>query len=742
MATKDFPLTRAEVRELVYNKQLLTFKKSDELVLINDYAKQPAIRGYVSTGSVWLDLAIGWPRGRGLPLPSIVEIVGTEMSGKAQPLSARLVTPTGWSTMGMVKVGDTIQGKNGWTTVVAIHPRGLQAVYRVSFSDGTAVECTADHLWEVQKQAGHKKITSHVLTTANLQTQGLRDPRYHDGWRWRVPFVQPVEFPPVGLPIDPYVLGLLLGNGNFTRATPRFSSCELELVASMAQRLPSTMTVNRQQSDAAVVKHPDKIDWSLRGNDGTNVLTQQLVSLGLMGRYSIEKWIPNLYKYASVQDRVAILQGLMDTDGTVDKKRGHPAYLTGSKQLASDIQELVESLGGMVTITLKYAKKIKPDSTYYQLQIRLPERFCPFRLERKKALLKPHTFYRKIVDIQLVGREECQCITVSAADGLYCTDHYAVTHNSGLAYTIGGMIQRMGGWVLLIDEEDTFDEGYAVLFKLNTSMEQFQWARATSLESVFRLIRTTINEHYAHTNDIPLCIIWDSLAGTCARAEKEAIYEEKETKRALHAGIIATQLREIMNLMRPSADQFDPLTRQPPAPRPFTFLVVNQLKSAMPTKPWEEKLSAFGGRAFKYHARCRLEIQRKEKLNYGTDKIIPPYGFRCKAIVLKNKVGAPWRDTTFDLDFTTGIDDYECVIEHLKNSGTIQKSGVAHLIFGGRKWYQSQLRDKAATDPVVWDQLRELLFQTLSAHYSHSDIQPVVSEQRQEQNNVRMFDDE
>jgi ATP-dependent Zn protease len=341
-------------------------------------------------------------------------------NGYAQPLDARLLTPSGWTTMGAVGVGDRLIGVGGApTSVLAIHPRGEMDVYRVTFNDGTSTECTGDHLWTVE--AADPRIRPRTFTTSELIERGMR--WSESGSRFYLPKLGTVEFAATrSLPLDPYLVGLLLGDGGYTSTTPDFCTADAENLAALEALLPVGVSATRR----------GPMNWWLSGGGRggvqrgrVNPLTHALCDLELWGVHGRDKFIPEPYKWASADDRLAVLQGLMDTDGTRDYRRGTgPAFYSHSERLAGDVAFLVRSLGGTARVACKREG--------FRVSLDLPEGLVPFRLARKadayRASRKP--FRKRILSIDHVGRKPVQCVTVAAPDGLYVTDGFAVTHNS------------------------------------------------------------------------------------------------------------------------------------------------------------------------------------------------------------------------------------------------------------------------------------------------------------------------
>src|SRR5690606_34868863 len=175
-----------------------------------------------------------------------------------------------------------------------------------------------------------------------------------------------------------------------------------------------------------------------------------LTSVGLINKFSHEKFIPDDYKYSSIKDRIALLQGLMDTDGSVDSRTGKDfEFTTTSPFLAQDFKWIVQSLGGTVSISTRktkysYNKEKRTGLLSYRLRLSLPNNINPFRLERKSSLVKNRTKYiprRYIVSVESCGFENCQCILIDHPDHLYITNDCIVTHNTLLAVASG--LQRV-----------------------------------------------------------------------------------------------------------------------------------------------------------------------------------------------------------------------------------------------------------------------------------------------------------
>ncbi|KXK63492.1 phosphate starvation-inducible protein PhoH [Micromonospora rosaria] len=362
------------------------------------------------------------------------------MRGRAQPYDARVLTPEGFKPFGALRVGDLVIGSNGTPTpVIGIYPQGRKEVYRVTTQDGASTVCCGEHLWTVATPDDKRRGRRRTLETQEMIG---REWRGHTR-RYELPVVAPVEMESKDVPLDPYALGLLLGDGCISsRATPTFSTADPELVAAIERAVPDIELVGKGDYDY-VLRH-------VKGRRGgvivANPVTLAIRELGLAGKRSGTKFVPDVYKYNSLDVRLAVLQGLLDTDGGPSLQPGRSCrvqYCTTSVRLRDDVVYLVQSLGGVATWRVRPAEGRKPGlangrpvpyrADAYVVEIRLPAGIPPFRLSRKRQRYdeqgggRPMRFIDSIVP---AGVQETMCIQVAAEDSLYVTDDFLVTHNT------------------------------------------------------------------------------------------------------------------------------------------------------------------------------------------------------------------------------------------------------------------------------------------------------------------------
>ena len=410
-----------------------------------------------------------------------------------QPLDAQIATPNGWTTMGALQVGDYVIGRDGFKTkVLGIFPKGVKDVYTVTTTDGTKTECCIDHLWlsqtaeEVKRgKPGSVKTTQDMLK--NLKTANGK-------WNQILPRNEPVQYETSSpLPLPPYTLGCLLGNGSL-RDSITLSDIDPDLVQKVSHemhnigievvRLKDSINYNFRDSlynnkpakpviitdtstgentvfaSVGVAAEQIGVDKGTIGSrcchnrtiDGlqfsfgacpvrwSNSIKNTLHELGLLGKRAWEKFIPPEFKFAPVEDRIELLRGLMDTDGCVKERTGECSYTTTSMALAKDIQELTRSLGGRATVrernrighatTVKGTKHvITSRRVSYDVSISLPVN--PFFIRRKAERYRfSYSHMVKVESIEQTGKKEVQCILVDSPEHLYLTDGFIVTHNT------------------------------------------------------------------------------------------------------------------------------------------------------------------------------------------------------------------------------------------------------------------------------------------------------------------------
>lgn len=385
---------------------------------------------FIETGWQVFDEHIG-----GFPEVGLVIIGGNAGSGKAQPLYSKILTPFGWKTMGDIKVGDYIIGSNGNSySVLNIYPQGIRPIYRVWFDDDTYTDCDEEHLWTVYNQANRKSKIPQVKTLKELINNGLLS-EYDGRKNYSIDIVKPINFLRRNLLLDPYLMGILLAEGTFSKYSIKISSIDEEILNKIRKLLPETdELIFADRCNYRIAKKPIN---GTRNHKKTKLKTLDAIKFyGLDRHKSNTKFIPYDYLFSSIEDRLELLRGLADGDGSF-AKGNIIEYSTSSSQLKDDFCNLCRSLGAKVrwkTRMGRYVNKgrVIQTSLCYRITASFPNNINPFYMSRKanKFEGKKRWHQKFIKKVEYIGEFDAQCIYVDSPDHTYITDNYIVTHNT------------------------------------------------------------------------------------------------------------------------------------------------------------------------------------------------------------------------------------------------------------------------------------------------------------------------
>lgn len=363
-----------------------------------------------------------------------VAFVGPARTGKALDVDTPIPTPEGWSTMGGLQVGDLVLDERGIPTpvVFATEFQHQRKCYEVEFCDGQRIVADEDHLWGVDRFYRHGERWRYEVRSTKEMLGDWGMPEAGRISRYRIQNTLPLELPDAVLPVDPYVLGLWLGDGDSQRAVVCSHEDDVDAWVQEIRGAGYTCEASPHFGKA----HRIRIDPGVRGvRAPANGLLGVLTSSGLRGN----KHIPGIYLRASAAQRLALLQGLMDTDGSASKDAACAIFTNTNPRLVEGVMELCRSLG-FTARTLTYRTTwahhgVSREGTARRVTIAVPEGTEVFRLRRKQARLKTNggrpTQVRYIRDIREVESRPVKCIQVASPKHLYLAGEGMVpTHNT------------------------------------------------------------------------------------------------------------------------------------------------------------------------------------------------------------------------------------------------------------------------------------------------------------------------
>ena len=427
-------------------------------------------------------------------------VLKSRQRGYEQPYSELVATPNGFVQMGSLKVGDEIWNPDGKTTkVLEIYEQGFKDVYKLTLADGRSVRCGADHLWEVicaNNHFKHNVFTTHDLLNNGLYNQCTVQGKRYNAYKYYLPAIEPLQYSEKQQNVPAYVLGALLGDGALTKRTPKISSIDQEILDRIQYLLGDgfefkydpTTTCEYRIVDKERFMHKDEFN---NGQYGVNRLHRWIDQLGLCVSCAY-KFIPDQYKYGSIEQRYELIRGLMDTDGYISKDGGM-SFVNTSKYLIDDFVEVLRSLGILCSVSKRAPGKGGVCNgraifgTKFSYVVYIKGNPDIFHLSRKRNRIKKNRKFSNkvaITNIEYLGEQEKQrCIFVSNENHLYLTRDYIPTHNSfkGASMLVRNYMLIPGSKNFAVASEQKFLVGDGLLTKAWQIMDfldkHTEWAK-------------------------------------------------------------------------------------------------------------------------------------------------------------------------------------------------------------------------------------------------------------------------
>lgn len=509
---------------------------------------------------------------------------GPAGTGKAQPLWSKVLLRDGkFKNIGDVQIGDSLASIDGKDNkITGIFDRGVMDVFKVETADGRTTFASGDHLWNVNGQVRTTTQVDEIINKSTGHTRALL-PKYVG------------EFGCNGVDINPYILGVLIGDGSLKDTSVRLSNGDPEIIELMNDMLIGTGMQFESRGDINYTLIDDSVvNLGHRRGMSKNRMFDQMDKLGLMGKLSHEKFLPDAVFSAPLEFRLELLRGLMDTDGTCDK-RGTSSYCTTSQELAMGVQKLIWSIGGYSKITTKlnnrytYLGESKLGRVAYIITVSLDSDINPFNLSRKADRVNVGGFRRRIgiTKITKHSTESVRCISVSHDSSLYITDDYIVTHNTTLALAI---CEQIGADYIMYDGSS----GELNIEELREGVKEFAQTRAIDggeqpkyviideIDGLRGDIQKALRrpmEKYKSVRFIFTCNYPDRVIGALHSRCSRIHYEFSKEEETLLFQNFARRCYEILQTENVQVDSIDPLVGLVKQHFPDNRRILNELQS-------------------------------------------------------------------------------------------------------------------------------------------------------------------
>ncbi len=556
----------------------------------------------------------------GIPEGSWVTCSGHPKSGKEQPISAIVYTPNGPKPIGELMIGEHVCTNDGSSAeILAIYPQGIKDVYRISFSDGTFAECGLDHLWAI-KTKDHKDFVVRQLKDF------INDIYYKSGKvaKYSIPISSPALFNETTKEISPYIMGIFLGSGIFSKK-------------SIYVNLEKDFDVLNEMSET------DKkfIDYDSVLKKVSVKNFNPFIKIGLFNISNNQKFIPSKYLFDGIYNRTRLMLGILKVAGHVTKNKSLTITVS-SQRLAENIVTLIQSLGGIGNYSVHKNKNSKRYVCILKLNI----------LQNRK-----NKFERKIISIKKVRKEESVCITINTKDGLYLTNNFIVTHNTLTALSFAAQCQKPengGRHVYYLNIEGRLKsmnlKGITGLNLDKMTIYRSTQEKILSAKDYLNLAFKAINTHPGSL------IIIDSVSSLCDEKEMdEGIgYENRGAGNKLFAGFC----RQAANIV--------------PVQNCIVWAIMHLTQSQGMYGGYTEK----GSRTLQYQADVQMRVKFDKAWNVGVEGKEKQIGQQVHWLIESCALGSPGMEVDSYIRYGIGIDNTYEAINLGCQLGLINKAGA------------------------------------------------------------------
>ena len=615
----------------------------------------------------------------GMPASGQVsEIFGPPSSGKAVMNGTTIPTPSGTKKIEDIKVGDYVFDRHGKPTkVIGVFPQGLKDAYEITFKDNRKLVVNNEHLWSVLTSRNMlKTIRTQEMIDKGLVISSNSKSKLGSTYRYVVPNNGWVIFDKQEkLPIHPYVIGALLGDGYLGGRQVVLSSDDHYVANKVAKLLPLNCTAEKRNGNnySWTFKLEETRDNLRGGGYNTKVLVKDLADSDIPLVTAHDKYIPEKYLLASKEERLALLQGLMDTDGSSDKSACTATFSTTSKKLAHQTANLARSLGYQVYVSHYDRSKDNKATEYYLSFHSTGEELAKlFTLPRKKERMEKYATQKRahkgtsIISIEKLNKQvPMTCLMVDNPEHLYLVGDYIVTHNTTAAGMIIKNAQKMGVVIVYYDVEGTQHasrleelgaDPHGVLTYTPTRKKDGT-IQELSIEQIGESIIDTLARVHEADPKRHVLFFWDSIA--MSNSEMQATNELGQALVGQQAKALATVGRKVQANLNANNG---------------TLIAFNQARDDFnaPVAKYAQAKTV-GGKGWAHLLSTRIRFNQSGKLyKKSTDK--KPIGTQTRVKVVKSKIGDNMgADFTMDIIGAWGYDFEYNLVESAQENGLITK---------------------------------------------------------------------
>lgn len=438
----------------------------DSIDFLDQLKESQDPKSMVQTGIKGWDEALGG----GFVKDNIHLIAGAPGMGKAISIFTPILTPDGWKKAGDIKVNDYLISRKGLhTKVLAVYPQGKISNYKICFNDGFETNCCNNHLWTVIDRIDktEKVLSLQEIINAGLFKKGVM--------RWKIPLVEPVQFSEKQFVIHPYNMGVILAK-NLFKDSALFKFLD-------------------SNEDSFIQNKFKSFIPNIEDKHFINTYITELVHLNLNNIRLHKKFIPEKYKFGSVEQRTALLQGLFDVIGIISKNSRISCTVI-NERFAKDIAEIVQSLGGTAKIFYNINVSYKNTQYKYYKLYMTSGKINPFSLPKKAESWLPINRDRYITKIIKQDDIESVCFKVDNEESLFVIENYIVTHNSRTMAALAKHALTCGKRVIFITLELTELETITNIYSAATQMSSKELVNDT-MRNIFVEKITTFKNQFA-----------------------------------------------------------------------------------------------------------------------------------------------------------------------------------------------------------------------------------------------------